>query len=146
MHDCYLVADMPRLQVLVTEYGSLGARIYHVFYRLYSVQAQHYAQLQARIGVRMSVKLLLQALSTNAVTKGKFKGLKKAIVPLKDIEDFNKKQEEKLNRFCNAYSLYLLVTNYHGVRLSELMVGVLDNSLPTVPSILNAKLHIRMGT
>ncbi len=77
----------------------------------------------------MSVKLLLQALSTNVVTKGKFKGQKKAIVPLKDIEDLNKKQEEKMNRFCNAYSLYLLVTNYHGVRLSELMVGVLDNSL-----------------
>ena len=51
-----------------------------------------------------------------------------------------------MNRFFNAYSLYLLVTNYHSVRLSELMVGVLDNSLPTVPSILNAKLHIRMGT
>ena len=90
MHDCYLVADMPRLQVLVTEYGSLGARIYHIFYRLYSVQAQHYAQLQARIGVRMSVKLLLQALSTNVVAKGKFKGQKKAIVPLKDIQDLNK--------------------------------------------------------
>ena len=74
MHDCYLVANMPRLKVLVDEYGSLGERIYHVFHRLYSVQAQHYAQLQARIGVRMSVKLLLQALSTNVVTKGKFKG------------------------------------------------------------------------
>ena len=61
------------------------------------------------------------------------------------MEDFNKKQEERLNRFCNAYSLYLLVTNYHGVRLSELMVGVLNNSIPTSPSILNAKLHIKMG-
>ena len=56
-----------------------------------------------------------------------------------------KKQEDRLNRFCKAYSLYLLLTNYHGVRLSELMVGVLDNSFPTSPSILNAKLHIKMG-
>ena len=59
MHDCYLVADMPPLQTLVAEYGLLGARIHNIFSRLYSVQAQHYAQLQARIRVRMSVKLLL---------------------------------------------------------------------------------------
>ena len=94
MHDCYLDADMPPLQLLVAEYGSLGARIHNIFSRLYSVQAQHYAQLQARIGVRMSVKLLLQALSTNVVTKGKYKGQKKAIVPLKDNKNLNKKQGE----------------------------------------------------
>ena len=84
-------------------------------------------------------------MSENTITEGKNKGQKKAIKPLKHMDDFNKKQEDRLNRFCNAYSLYLLVTNYHGVRLSELMVGVLDNSLPTSPSILNAKLHIKMG-
>jgi hypothetical protein len=145
MHDSYLVADMPPKETLQAQYGSLGSRIHEVFQRLYSVQAQHYAQLQARIGVRMSIKLLLQSLSENIITKGKNKGQKKAITPFKHMEDFTKKQEERLNRFCNAYSLYLLVTNYHGVRLSELMVGVLDNSIPTSPSILNARLHIKMG-
>ena len=93
----------------------------------------------------MSIKLLLQSLSENIITKGKNKGQKKAITPFKDMDDFNKNQEDRLNRFCNAYSLYLLVSNYHGVRLSELMVEVLDNSIPTSPSILNAKLHIKMG-
>ena len=110
MHDCYLVADMPPKETLQTEYGSFGTRIQ---------KAQHYAQLQARIGVRMSIKLLLQLVSKTFITKGKNKGQKKAITPFKHIEDFNKKQKERLNRFYNAYSLYLLVTNYHGVRLSE---------------------------
>ena len=92
MHDSYLVADMPPKETLQAEYGSLGARIYEVFQRLYSVQAQHYAQLQARIGLRMSIKLLLQILSENTITKGKNKGQKKAITPFKYMEDFNKKQ------------------------------------------------------
>ena len=95
MHDCYFVADMPPLQTLVAEYGLLGARIHNIFSRLYSVQAQHYAQLQARIGVRMTIKLLLQALSANDVAKEKYKGQKKAIVSFKDIEDLNIKQEGK---------------------------------------------------
>ena len=91
MHDCYLVADMPLKEALQVEYGSLGDRIYEVFQRLYSVQAQYYAQLLARIGVRMSIKLLLQSLSDNIITKGKNKGQKKVIIPFKQIEDFNKK-------------------------------------------------------